>query len=125
MGYPVLGEDGVIEIEKEGEVTISEQGELLINGIQTNRFLIEDFEQPEFLKKVGNSLFIPEKEEIREKPIEQICIKQGYLEQSNVNPIEEMVEMLMTLRRFEAIQKSIKLQNETIGKAANELGRGK
>jgi flagellar basal-body rod protein FlgG len=40
-----------------------------------------------------------------------------------VAAIEEMVSMISTLRGFEADQKSILVQDETLGRAINELGR--
>lgn len=123
LGYPILGESGIIQINPLHKIIVTEQGEIIANGVQVERLLIKDFEQRELLQKIGNSLFVPVNQNIEERLLEQINIKQGYLEQSNVNPIEEMVEMLLTLRRFEAIQQSIDQQNETLGKTTNELGR--
>jgi len=125
MGYPVLGENGIIEIDQFAQISITDKGEILKNGVEINKMLVKDFETPELLKKIGNSLFVPKDQDAVEIQTEEYKIKQGFLEQSNVNPMEEMVEMLMALRIFEAIQKMINLQNETLGKATNELGRGK
>lgn len=48
--------------------------------------------------------------------------KQGYLEQSNVNLVNEMTEMLTTMRSFESNQRIIRTMDETLGKAANDIG---
>ncbi|MNL45487.1 Flagellar basal-body rod protein FlgG [compost metagenome] len=48
---------------------------------------------------------------------------QGYLEASNVNPVREMVEMIAVQRAYEASQKMISAQDETLAKAVNDLGR--
>ena len=50
-------------------------------------------------------------------------MQQGYLENSNVNAIREMVRMINTLRDFEAYQKAIKAFDETTAKITNEMGR--
>ncbi len=50
-------------------------------------------------------------------------VLQGYLEGSNVNAIEEMVEMITLLRNYEAGQKAIRTQDEMLEKASNEIGR--
>ncbi|MEW6723399.1 MAG: flagellar hook-basal body protein [Bacillota bacterium] len=47
----------------------------------------------------------------------------GYLESSNVDPNQEMTEMLTAFRAYEANQKVIQAMDETLGKAVNEIGR--
>ena len=123
-GYPVIGEGGVIEFdENTNNIQITEQGEIFINGVQTNKFVINDFNELQKLKKIGNNLFKPENNLIQANDVESVKIKQGVLEQSNVNAVEEMVQMLITMRRFESLQKSMTFHNETLKKAVNELGR--
>ncbi len=50
-------------------------------------------------------------------------ISQGYLETSNVEVVKEMVQMLTSLREFEAYQKMIQAFDEASGKTINEMGR--
>jgi flagellar basal-body rod protein FlgF len=50
-------------------------------------------------------------------------VMQGYLEQSNVNIIREMVDMIANLRSFEANQKVIQSVDQTLGKLINEAGK--
>lgn len=50
-------------------------------------------------------------------------VMQGYLEQSNVNIIREMVDMIANLRSFEANQKVIQSVDQTLDKLINEAGR--
>jgi len=49
-------------------------------------------------------------------------IKQNTLEGSNVNVIDSMVDMMTTMRAYEANQKVISAIDETLGKAVNEVG---
>lgn len=49
-------------------------------------------------------------------------IKQKTLEGSNVNIIDSMVNMMSTMRAYEANQKVISSIDETLGKAVNEVG---
>jgi len=49
-------------------------------------------------------------------------VLQGYLEESNVKPVEEMVTMVDCLRNYEICQKIIHSQDESTGKAINEVG---
>ncbi len=50
-------------------------------------------------------------------------IRQGALEVSNVNPVEEMVSMIGVHRMYEAAQNAIRTADEVAGRAANDVGR--
>ncbi|MEI7942942.1 MAG: flagellar basal body rod C-terminal domain-containing protein [Candidatus Riflemargulisbacteria bacterium] len=54
--------------------------------------------------------------------MDQVQVKQGYLETSNVNVVKEMVEMITAYRAYEASAKAIQSQDQTLGKAVNDLG---
>jgi len=49
-------------------------------------------------------------------------VRQGYLEQSNVNSINEMINMITIMRSYEANQKILQAQDGTLEKAVNEIG---
>lgn len=50
-------------------------------------------------------------------------VLQGYLEQSNVDPSTEVLEMMSARRHVETMQKTLVAYNETLGKAISELGK--
>jgi flagellar basal-body rod protein FlgF len=50
-------------------------------------------------------------------------VSQGFVEASSVNSVQEMAEMINTLRLFEANQRSLRAQDEALGRAIQELGR--
>ena len=54
---------------------------------------------------------------------ENFTIMQGYLEQSNVSAIEEMISLIEVSRAHEANQKMIQTFDQNIGKAIGTLGR--
>lgn len=47
----------------------------------------------------------------------------GYIESSNASPVKEMAELISIMRAYEANQKAIHAQDETLEKAVNEIGR--
>jgi len=51
------------------------------------------------------------------------AIRQGYVEASNVNPLEELVKLIEITRNFESNQRAVQAMDETLGKAVNEVGR--
>jgi flagellar basal-body rod protein FlgF len=119
-GYPVMGQAGTITIYDKGFI-VDEDGSIIQNGEITDRFLIRSFVDTTTLRKIGNNL-IAATADSQVQPFNGV-VKQGFLEQSNVNVIKEMVDMIAVMRAYESSQKMIQIQDETLGKAVNEVGR--
>ena len=51
------------------------------------------------------------------------AVRQGYLEQSNVNVVQEMTQMIAITRAYEANQKIIQTMDGTLDQAVNSVGR--
>ena len=117
----IMGENGPIEAR--GEVSVNEQGDVFVNRVRVDRLRVVTFDKPYPLRKQGNSLFVLEDESTPEIEVENVRMKQGFLELSNVNAIEEMVAMLTVFRYFEADQKVLHTQDDILGKAANDIGK--
>ncbi|BDG61753.1 flagellar hook-basal body protein [Caldinitratiruptor microaerophilus] len=47
----------------------------------------------------------------------------GYLEGSGVEPVLEMADLIATMRAYEANQRALRMQDEALGRAANDVGR--
>ena len=50
-------------------------------------------------------------------------ILQGFVEQSNVNPVGEISELLKTYRHFESLQRAIKTYDNIGGRAVNDIAK--
>ena len=50
-------------------------------------------------------------------------IRQGFLEDSNVQALESMVELGMVQRSFDSVQNSLRVLDEVLDTAVNRLGR--
>jgi flagellar basal-body rod protein FlgF len=121
-GEIVQGLNGPIYING-NTVSILENGQVLVDGNIAGTLDVVDLENREFLRKIGDNLYsMAEGVEPEEVPYEGKVL-QGYLEGSNVNAIDEMVEMISLLREFETSQKLIRMQDEMLEKAVNEIGR--
>ncbi|HWI51091.1 MAG TPA: flagellar hook-basal body protein [Symbiobacteriaceae bacterium] len=121
-GHSVRAEDGSLSITGDGDIMASEQnlGRL---SVVTSRDLGA-------LRKEGNGLWtVPGGAgdfTTLVSPAEtsgSFQLKVGYLEASNVESVTEMVEMMTTMRSFEANQKALQAQDETLQKAVTEIGR--
>lgn len=139
--FKIAGEEGDTYYTRDGSFIINEEGFLttlrgdMVQGINgpvnidgvdgniTGALDIVDLENREFLRKIGDNLYqMAEGVEGEEIPFEGEVL-QGYLEGSNVNSIQEMVEMITLLREYEAGQKAIRVQDEMLEKSSNEIGR--
>ena len=119
-GYTVMGENGSINVGQE-DFTVSEIGEIIDkNGDTIDRFSIKSFAQKERIEKVGNNM-VKVPDDIEAKDFEG-GVKQGFLESSNVNSVEEMVDMIAVMRSYEANQKILQAHDELLGKSVNQLG---
>jgi flagellar basal-body rod protein FlgG len=118
-GDPVLGENGPLALG-EGQITIDSDGQVFSNGQLVDRLAVVDFNQIQNLVKEGNCLFRYEgaQEDIVQQ--EEIHVKQGFLEKSNVNPTEEMVKMIEMFRSYESNQKVI----QTMGEMSSSMFSG-
>ncbi len=132
-GYPVLADGAPIVIDpglaKGGLTTISperflvaEDGTISIDGTEIGRLDIVSFEDPQVLEKRGQNLFFLKKAS-PEIPVEFPDVRQGYLEKSNSDPLEEIVNLISIQREFEAAQKAIKNHDETLGRLIEIYGR--
>jgi flagellar basal-body rod protein FlgF len=121
-GFAVLGEDGPIQLGP-GKVRIDEQGGVYLDGNLMGRLKLATFSDPRSLQREGASLMAPAGDKVQASPA-QPQVRQGYLEQSNVNAVASVVGMIGILRHFEAIQKSVDLlMNNINAKAIDRLGR--
>lgn len=114
-GQPV-GAPSPIQAGRE-EIKLQSDGSFALNG-QNYRFATADFADYSQLEKIGDNLYQGD------NPVQSgdIAVKQSSLEKSNVNVINEMVNMMTTMRTFESNQKVIQSIDETLGKAVNEVG---
>lgn len=121
-GRRVLGRNGVISLNG-GTIDILDNGQVMVDGGPVDILDIVNIGNKEFLRKQGDNLFYMEENTVAEENIFDGEVLQGYLEGSNMNSISGMVEMINLLREFEANQKVIRMQDEMLEKAANEIGR--
>ena len=110
-GYPVLGENGYIYVSDD-RFTVNEDGIVIDeeDSAEIDRLKVVRFDDERYLKKMGESLYstndIAGPAHIAEGN-ERPSFLQGYTETSNVNVVNEMVQMIEVNRAYEANQKTI------------------
>lgn len=127
-GFPVLGVEGRVRFPDvqqlaRGAVVISETGEISFDGKAIGRLRIVDPARPAEMKKEGNSLFVASADALpADLEPDTVAVKQGFLEESNVDGIEEMITMIELMRAFESNQKAAQQQDATLERTM-DVGR--
>jgi flagellar basal-body rod protein FlgG len=107
--YPVLGDNYFKNgkfIKVSSQTTFSQTGAVLENGAQVDTIAIRDFNNYANLRKVGDNCFVPVNN-MQPQLTASFTLKEGYLEQSNVNIVKEMVELIQNQRSYDSYQKVI------------------
>ena len=108
-----------ISIDADGNISA---GTGLVN-LAIGKIKLVNFENPKTLEKVGDGLFLQNDPEAEAKPPAETKVRQGFLENSNVSVVEEMTDMLATLRLFETYQKMIQSIDSMDDLSVNDIGR--
>jgi flagellar basal-body rod protein FlgF len=119
-GHYVLGNNGPLQLLQDGNIVISEQGEVFVDEQFVDRLSIVTFAQTNQLQKQGDNLYISNAPPIQ---LQDPQIVQGALEGANLNTVTEMVDLISAFRAYEANQKVIQTHDATLDKAVNDVGR--
>ncbi|MCD1260872.1 flagellar hook-basal body protein [Paenibacillus athensensis] len=107
---------------------INGDGRPMLNAAgQPIGLLLSRVDDPNLLLREGNGLYrINPGDEGRVtavQPGDQVEVRQGFIERSNVDPAQSMVDMMSALRAYEANQKVIQFYDKSMDKAVNDVGR--
>lgn len=116
---PIPAGASAISISETGQVTVQ-----TANGTQNFRVTLARFANPAGLRSMGGNLYeetaasgAPELGNPGEQGFGSIV--QGYVESSNVNIVEEMVNLITAQRAYEINSKSIQTSDEMLQNVAN------
>jgi flagellar basal-body rod protein FlgF len=110
---PVVVGDGPIQIDKSGGIT---QNGSIVDTLRVERAPGRD------LDREGGTLFVPPS---RRNPVPDAerTVTQGWLEDSNVNSMTSMVDMVSVQRAYASVQKAILEIDRTYETAVSEIGK--
>ena len=121
-GAPVLGEQGPITLPDE-DVVIQPDGTVYAGGVRVDRLLVVDAPTPNALGKVGDNLLTCTAGAMQPVPAGETRLVQGCLEESNVDGAAAMVEAMAAMRAYEAAQRALQMQDSTLARAIDEVGK--
>lgn len=119
-GSMVMGQRGPIKASG-SDFKVQDDGTVVVDGKEVDRLLISSIEDPKAMeRKDGASFSVGTPTVVAAKDFR---VKQGFVEQANFNALTEMVELMQTMRNFEANQKALQSHDQRLQKTVNELGR--
>ncbi len=127
-GATVMGTGGPIRIDnieqtQASKLVIDRNGEVKSGNEVYGQIRIVVPGSYSQISKAGANLYsLNEGAVLRDADPANVSVRQGYLEGSNVNPIDEMVAMIQLQQNFEAGQKAIQSQDASLGDA-NQVGQ--
>lgn len=120
-GNALLGDKGPI-IVPPGSVNIDDSGLVSIDGRQLQRLRIENVADGRRLQHEGGTRFVPDASRVTVVPADR-RVRQGHIEESNVNPLTAMTSMIDVLHRYGAAQKTLSTLDTVRGIAVNDLAK--
>ncbi|MBI5575317.1 MAG: flagellar basal-body rod protein FlgG [Deltaproteobacteria bacterium] len=114
-----------ITIGTDGKVTVTQPGTSA--PTQVGQITLARFTNPGGLRAIGRNLFLPTDasgEAITANPgVDGMgTVSQGFVEMSNVNVVEEMINMIVSQRAYEINSKAVQASDEML-QAANNMRR--
>lgn len=114
-------EENFIRVDPNAKITVNQLGYIFQNDAIVGTLGIVDFDNYDYIEKYGENLY--NLLDGGNRIDSDAKIEQGVLETSNVNVINEMVNMITIQRAYEAGQKVITSIDGTLDKAVNSVGR--
>ncbi|MEX2964303.1 flagellar hook-basal body protein [Microbulbifer sp. TYP-18] len=117
-GARLQNENGDVQLAS-GDFKVDRQGNIYQDGNLPLSKLSIVHASPEQLVSVGTGLYTGR----LSQPVEIPSVRQGFLETSNVNHLQEMVKLVELTRHFEASQLVVQGYNTMLEEAITKIGR--
>jgi flagellar basal-body rod protein FlgG len=111
-----IGENGAVSVQQPGTTTLNQVGQLTVT----------QFANPAGLVDIGDNLMVPSPASgdatdgvAEQGNLQSTTLTQGFLENSNVQIVEEMINMITAQRAFESNSNVIKTSDEILQKTNN------
>lgn len=122
-GLPVLGADGQPIVVASDRVRVTSAGEVIVDDTTAGTLRLVTID-PQDAVRAGNSRFsLATGEAAPLEPGAATALRQGVLEEANVDVARSATSVMSVSRAFEASQHVFSTVNETLERSANDVGR--
>lgn len=121
-GNHLQGSSGDLQVPTDAaKIVVSRNGDVYADDVYVDTIQITDFEDYNYLEQYGDNFYVA----VNGAAIKdaEFSIEQGYTEQSNVNVVDQMVDMITITRAYEAGQRMIQTQDSLMSHSVNEVGK--
>jgi flagellar basal body rod protein FlgG len=116
-GRPVIGQDGPIVVDGPA-FKVDSDGTVSVDGKAIDQLTLVGIGDPRQVRELGHGLYAYDGEPVDWKG----SVRQGALEQSNVDASGEMVQLLEVTRHAQAVRHAIQAYDEAMQSGINHLG---
>ncbi len=121
-GNQLQGDGSAVTIPNNAkEINIATDGTLSVDGQVQGKIQIVKFDDPQSLQTEGNDLYNGGNQTAQ--PLENAQMVQGAIEQSNVNSVFEMTDMIEISRQYEATQGMVQRMHDREQNAIRTIGK--
>ena len=123
-GYTVRDQNGasIVAADNTGSVNVDSMGRVFSGGQEIGQLEVVSFPNKLQLAKEGSNLFRTTAANAQQQPFTG-KVRQGTIEGSNVNVVQEMVNMISSYRAYEIHSKAVQTHDALADKAINEVAK--
>lgn len=115
------GQANFIQLDPNQKFSVNELGQIYQNGVMMGQVGVVSVADTNYLEHYGENMYqLVDGGQIVASNAE---VNQGFIEMSNVNVVNEMVDMITIARAYQAGQKVINAVDETLEKSVNQVGK--
>lgn len=118
QGYRVMGKKGPLKVGN-GDVRIAPDGTVTVDGQVSGTLKIVEFPPDRPPEKIGEGLY----RGTGGRPVKAPLLAIGHIEESNVNAVEEMVQVIEVMRSYESAQRLVQTFDRMTETAIQDIGR--
>jgi len=117
QGDAVLGEQGPVTLPA-GKIAVSADGTISVDGAVVAKLRVAEFSPGTSVAALGDALYgAPAGSAL---PAASSSIRQGMLEESNVSPVESVVQLITVQRNAEMLQRALTLFDSQFNQVASQ-----
>ncbi len=122
-GHPVQSVTGGPISVDGASIAIGSDGTVQVDGLPAGQIRLVEFTSPERLTRDGKNFYAASEEVLRQSsPATETTIEQKQLEMSNVHLPNEMINLMLGMRAYEANQRVISALDGTMGRLIEQVG---
>jgi flagellar basal-body rod protein FlgF len=120
--YPVLGQAGPLVVTPGADIEFSQDGEVRVDGALVDRIRVVQPEQKNTLESLNGSIFKQSGNNAVMTDVSNPRVIQGYVEASNVNVVDQYMEMINLERMYSLNAKIVSTRDANLTKAQSLAG---